>query len=171
MTTSSFDARQYRAGPGARVVATLSHGDVLQLLCECIEALEQFEGHALEMTGLCDAWRRDRLEASSEHDSAAPVLAAGSGWQAPPAVGADADGVCNLLPARYATDGYLWQHRNALHAVPVASLDKAQAQQALCQTLEVLARLERELFGLQRLLGDWKAGTMRPTSDFDIAEQ
>ncbi len=171
MTTSSFDARRYRAGTGARVVATLSHGDVLQLLCECIEALEQFEGHALEMTSLCDAWRRDRLEAGSEDGTSTPVLAVGSGWQAPPAVGVDGDGVPHLLPARYATDGYLWHSRNAAHAVPVASLDKVQAQQALCQTLEVLARLERELSGLQRLVGDWKTGALRPMSDFDIAEE
>ena len=146
--------------PGKRRLTELSRGDLLQVLCSAVEAMEQFV-----LTGfddLTDTWRVGRSAVVNPADylpPASPVQV----WAAPAAPGSDDDGIANTLPTVYNIDGWQWEEKREV--IMFRTMNKHDLMQAVAITMDHLNLIDKRVQRLQRVIGDWQQGTLVPDAD------
>lgn len=133
-----FDPALVQAGPPhvRRAVSLFSKGDLQQLLCEAMAALERLDDHCFEMGEQLKGWAHND---PSEPEAAVSVLSVNHPtlWSASAQPARDEDQVENTLPATFNLEEWQWTEEGSRghRGLSLENMDKGALQQALCQCL------------------------------------
>ncbi len=154
-----FDPKLFRtrSTTPARAISMLSLGDLQQVLCESIEALEQLE--TLLPNDIANAWRIGE-ELPGPVESVDRSKAPTGVWKTPAKPSVDADGVKNALNKVYTVTGFQWEEGGVV--IQVEDMGKADLQQAVCHCMETISRMEVRLEQMKKVIFYYVNGALVP---------